>query len=88
MWNGPIEPIKIYPNPARDIINVEWAPEHNVTSVVVSNAVGGDVVELNRVEQQGFGSLDLSTLQPGVYFLRIYMDGKQYYKTVPIMKEN
>lgn len=63
--NPAIQNVKIYPNPAADMINVELNTEIPAT-ITVYNATGAKVLQVNNQK-----SLDISTLKSGVYFLGI-----------------
>jgi len=62
----------VYPNPAKDLINIQF-PATNGEKVNISlmNNTGQEVRNLNAAEMQGVTQIDLSGLANGVYFLRL-----------------
>jgi hypothetical protein len=73
--------ISVYPNPANDVLNVAFAD--NLKSVEIYNAIGQKVSAQypNKKEIK----LDISGLQPGIYFVKIDTATKQ--QTVKIIKQ-
>lgn len=73
--------ISVYPNPANDVLNIAFADD--LKSVEIYNTLGQKVNAQypNKKEIR----LDISGLQPGVYFVKINTATKQ--QTVKIIKE-
>ena len=61
--------LKVYPNPANDVLNVEGV----MTSIEVYNTVGQ---RLMLQETNGNTQIDLSGFGNGMYFLRVYNNGE------------
>ena len=57
--------ISVYPNPAHDIIRIETRSIASVQSVDLYNVTGQKVLSSNEKE------INVSGLEPGVYFVRI-----------------
>ena len=57
--------ISIYPNPAKDLLNI--ANLQNVRSVEVMDLTGKVVIKQN----ENFKSIDINKLNPGVYFVKV-----------------
>ncbi len=74
--NAAVADITIYPNPARDLINIEWENADNVVSVNIVNASGQIVKTIEFTNTQGKISeqIDVSEWQRGMYFIRIAGD--------------
>lgn len=65
------EDLKVYPNPANDILTIEIGP--NATSAFVTNLVGGasESIDIsNRREGQVVHSI--SNLAPGIYIIHVH----------------
>ena len=80
-----VNPIRIYPNPAVDILNIE-IPKNDLIefSVIVYNVLGEKIYEkklLNTLQ------LDVSLLNSGVYFLKI-LNGKDENNAKIIINRN
>ncbi len=66
--------IRLYPNPAQNELNLAIPASTNVQAIKVYNANGAEVNTVSFL--QGFSTLDISRLNPGVYFLSIQSDGE------------
>jgi len=67
--------LSVYPNPVRDILNVELASRNSV--VTIYNSVGA---KMNEVTSTGFEvQVDVSDFTPGIYFIK---SGNQVEKFV------
>ncbi|RLD55428.1 MAG: hypothetical protein DRJ05_12945, partial [Bacteroidetes bacterium] len=65
--------VMVYPNPAEDILYVNSKME--VTTVEIFDFNGRTIIrEENQGQTDNLLKIDLSDLQPGIYFVRIYMD--------------
>ncbi|MDC7999766.1 T9SS type A sorting domain-containing protein [Aequorivita todarodis] len=65
---SPSSKIAIFPNPAKDIVNISTQEE--ITSIQVYNITGQQVLTLEN-EDQNLNSVDVSSLEKGVYLLKI-----------------
>lgn len=81
------EQIKVFPNPATDLINVEIPEQLESCQLVLSDLSGK---QLQRVEVSGSSktsSLNIEGLSEGVYILGIEKDGK-VLRNMRIVKDN
>ena len=62
--------LNIYPNPAKDILNVEL-PNNTLASFVKIYSITGSVVFEQKLPEQSLFSLSVAHLQKGVYILHI-----------------
>jgi len=81
------EPLPVYPNPVKDILNIDLKTTHNNLTLALSNSSGqlimdvrGDISYLNS-----FVNSRIKSLQTGIYILKIKDDSKVY--TAKIIKE-
>lgn len=63
------EQYRVYPNPVKDIINIEILEHSTETDVKVYNLLGQEVMDFGSITNNK--SLDLSELTTGVYLLKI-----------------
>ena len=75
-----VKSIKIYPNPTRDELNIFSL--FKIDSYELHNIVGQRV--MYGVNDGNFSQLDVSNLQPGVFFLKITSDGMSHTSKVII----
>lgn len=74
------EGISVYPNPANDMISVY------VDGAIYPNAivVVTDVTGKDRIISKMSNSIDVSTLTPGIYMLRVEIENRFYYEKLTI----
>lgn len=68
--------VKIYPIPAKDFINIEFASNTNLSNVNISviNSLGREILNNNcKINSK----LDISKVKNGIYFLNINSEGKK-----------
>lgn len=65
--------IKIYPNPAKDIVNITLNNASGKTIIAVNDVTGRNV--LNTPAVAGNNTVSVSSLKPGMYILRVIDDG-------------
>jgi hypothetical protein len=76
--------VKIYPNPARNKLNIEFEDfEIKEVNLIVSNSLGQVLYSMNELSQKQ--EVDISFLQSGIYFLRLQKGSEQ--STFKIIKE-
>jgi hypothetical protein len=69
------EGIRIYPNPARDVLHVQLPGDGPARLTVFSN----EWLPVRQVDARGNNvSIDLWGLRPGIYYLQVFQDGKCY----------
>lgn len=64
------EAVNVYPNPARDFVNVKYDPRSGVKSIAVYNLIG-KTVQNYKVTDNSSARLDLDNIPAGVYFMRL-----------------
>ncbi len=71
----------IYPNPSNGKFNIINPKNNKTSSIEIFNLLGELIFTLNNVKQQS--EIDLSSYQKGIYFVKIYGEGK--FKTEKII---
>lgn len=67
-----LDQVKMYPNPASDILSIETASE--IESVQITSLTGATV--LSRIINSNKANLDISSLSKGIYVVNIYQGDK------------
>lgn len=62
--------VVLYPNPARDYVNVLFSPESGVKNIALYNLIGKPVM-VYRVQGSNSAKLELDNVASGVYFMRL-----------------
>jgi len=65
--------IKLYPNPASDIVQVESVEDVNVNQLIIKNLYGVSV----KVVADSFDNISVSELPEGIYFFVFVVDGQE-----------
>ncbi len=65
--------LKIYPNPARSVININYYPANPATTIVTIYDISGKIMQTQAFQQ----SIDISGLHTGLYILSVVADGKK-----------
>lgn len=64
--------IKLYPNPASNVINIEnTKPTNSKIKISISNSLGKTIMEMENLIDHGNHSVDISGLDGGIYTLTI-----------------
>ena len=66
--------LRCYPNPARDLLNIEYAAQSPQATYQIFDSMGK--LMLSGTIANNTTTLSISSLKPGMYFLRV-VDGKQ-----------
>lgn len=67
--------VKLYPNPATEVLNIDFGKgSESSTQVMVYNMLGELVSEKSAVRSTGVLNMDIHTLKPGIYVVKIEMD--------------
>lgn len=77
--------LSIYPNPAHDQLNVQILGDHPGESSVALYDSQGKQVRTYLLEYPGKQILDLTDLEPGLYVIRIFLEG-EYFSSRRIIK--
>ncbi len=64
--------VKLYPNPAKDELNLDIPESMNVRGIRILSVNGAEVKQARTLND--FETIDISTLLPGIYFLSIQTD--------------
>ena len=77
--SSPETPFALYPNPVKDAVTLTFAEGNEPTSVAIYDLTG----RLVGMKNDGWESIDMSTMSAGVYMLRVTMnDGTSYYEKI------
>lgn len=76
--------VQIFPNPTKDIINIQINSNENDHTVIIRNLYGQEIYREDIVGDRS--SFNMSNLLSGSYFLELITDGKATYRTF-IIKE-
>jgi hypothetical protein len=74
--------LEIYPNPAHD--NLIISAQQNVSAIRVIDMLGKTVITRDT-ENEKFITLDVSSLPPGVYFVKVNAGNAQ--KLIKVIKQ-
>lgn len=67
--------MEIYPNPAREIINIQISSENTDLSYGVFNQTGQLLLEQSiHIDKQVVTSVNIADFSPGMYYIRLYSD--------------
>jgi hypothetical protein len=81
------ENVNLYPNPARDFVNITYDPKDNIKTVVLYNLIG-KAVQAYKVSNNASAKLDFdNSLAAGVYFVRLMNDRGQVVATRRFTKQ-
>ncbi|MDO6595791.1 FG-GAP-like repeat-containing protein [Oceanihabitans sp. 2_MG-2023] len=71
----------IYPNPAKDIVNINASVELNNATYTIYDITGKQILNADLIDK----AINVSKLNTGIYILQITVDGKQ--KTQKLIKQ-
>ncbi len=69
----------VFPNPAKDEVHIEWDPKVEVRSVLLRNATGQLLLEINDLSDSKM-NFSTNLFAPGVYFIQIQTENGFYTK--------
>jgi len=76
--------VLVYPNPAGNFISIENISEFDeIKELVLFNSLGQAEIFVNEINRNYY-KLDVSRLNPGIYYLIIVENEKKYYKKIVI----
>ncbi len=78
--------VNIYPNPATDFTSVDFGDLSGSASLVLTNAQGKSVLQINRIEASHVYLLNLSGLPEGIYVATITADKHQIMTKVVVSR--
>ncbi|HLA58940.1 MAG TPA: T9SS type A sorting domain-containing protein, partial [Puia sp.] len=73
------------PNPAHGSIVIKLPVSNNISSLTISNMMGKQVQSISLPPNASQVTIDLSTLQPGIYII-VWRNGSQVYKQSLLVK--
>lgn len=63
--------VSVYPNPANNVVNINWANNSNDIASVVITDISGEKVLSTQVSMNANTSINIETLNSGLYFMNI-----------------
>ena len=75
--------IKIYPNPAKNVVSVEVPEKEIATKVQLLNAIGQTVAE--QVPTSDLTKLNIENLPNGIYFIKISNANSSITKKITVL---
>jgi hypothetical protein len=68
--------IRLFPNPSKDVITINWAINSALVSIEITNSLGSVVWSKFELSNTTKTQMDISNMDMGVYFVNINIDGK------------
>ena len=78
--------IKVFPNPATDVLNIEWSEISEVLSLTLYDATGKQLLRQKALDQTMTKTLDLTAYAAGSYLLYLSNPDGKTIKTFKILK--
>lgn len=77
--------ISVYPNPAKDILNIKFTKSTGKVEMHILNIHGQPIRKLyfDHTDENDISNLDVSDMLPGIYFIRFYF--KDFVKNVKLI---
>ena len=75
--------VKIYPNPAWDVINIDFSSSESLQSITLYD-LQGRMIETRFIESLQQTTLDVSTLPAGSYILEITINGQKVIRKIQV----
>ena len=72
----------LFPNPARDLVKLEWSPIENTDGkmeIVLLNVDGKQILKRQVAAETGSFQIETSALLPGIYLFKVKIDGKNTF---------
>ncbi len=69
--------LKVYPNPAKEELYIQGITTNSNTTFTIYNLLGNTIISENSLKQN---SINVASLEAGIYFLKITQKGKTYAK--------
>ena len=77
--------ISIYPNPAKDIVNITFSNNAECRSIAIYSIDGRLVVETFRETSLQSSNINIANLTPGLYLIKVRMnDGKEFTEKIVV----
>lgn len=80
--------VKVYPNPARDVLNLSWTETFSEGSIDISliTVTGQKVLQQSVPASQGSAGLNISELSPGIYYVIVQSAENRAVSAVSIVR--
>ena len=69
--------LNIYPNPAFDVVNLEWSNDENAEILIFSQL--GQLVTKTSIEKYSTSTIDIQHLNPGYYIIKAFTSSNQIF---------
>ena len=74
-------PFVCYPNPAKDILNINFADDNECQSIAIYSLDG----RLLKSKNDNFETINIANLTPGLYLIKVRMsDGKEFTEKIVV----
>lgn len=78
---GNITDIAIYPNPVKDLLNIESKSGKDISQIIISDIAGNEVLQLNFNDKLNINHrVDVSSLSVGTYIVTVISDGEKVHQ--------
>jgi hypothetical protein len=77
-----VNDLKIYPNPSNNVLNIDLSKfESQHFDLLIINQLGQEVYKSNYSHANNIETIDVSTWNSGIYFIKIQDENQQIYRT-------
>jgi hypothetical protein len=76
--------IQVYPNPARDMINLSFGSMQYKTAIVKITDISGKLISSDTFHNLSTATIDLTGSPKGIYILNLTIDGQKLIKKISI----
>ncbi len=73
--------IEVFPNPGKDVLNLQLNREFNYGKMVLTDMLGSEVLKL-WLEPRSNHKIPIASIERGVYILKLSIDDELYTKTI------
>ncbi|MEA3496181.1 MAG: CotH kinase family protein [Bacteroidota bacterium] len=78
--------IKIYPNPANNLLNIIAPKETNIESITIYNSLGKVTFHKNKIQSKNPVKIELNKLESGIYILKLCTVKNTHLKRFIVVK--
>lgn len=75
-----LEDIRVFPNPAKDVIHIEF-DKQKLHKIVISTLSGQTIIDVENLPQNAY-QLDVSGIPSGMYIIRLQSDDLEYRQKI------
>jgi hypothetical protein len=83
---GNSEQIKLYPNPAKDILTIELGNSSEKSEIKISDVLGNEVKNVDLSMHNGTAQINSDNLNNGIYFVTVLSNGISTTKKIIVNK--